>query len=157
MTMGYLKDMGDWSLAKDYNGAEYFVDGARPLLAETKFADIVIGGYNANDKDERVLVGVYLSYDNCGSFYEGVAENKAKGIEIGEKIAEHISTDFNKDNFLIYFKSFNLSSLSISEDETIPNKSHEKTSILEQINKPINSSAEPKNNNTQRKKHELDI
>ncbi len=39
-----FKDMGDWSMSKDYNGAERFNDGGRPLIAETELADIIISG-----------------------------------------------------------------------------------------------------------------
>ena len=35
-------DMSDWCMAKDYNGAESFIDGSRPLIAETQYADIII-------------------------------------------------------------------------------------------------------------------
>ena len=49
------KDMSDWCMAKDYNGAERFNDGSRPLMAETECADIIISGIQ--NKNE-VCIGV---------------------------------------------------------------------------------------------------
>jgi len=44
-----FKPMSDWCMSKDYNGAERFHDGSRPLIGETKFADIIVDGV-AGDK-----------------------------------------------------------------------------------------------------------
>lgn len=111
--MENLKPMGDWCMAKDYNGAENFLDGTRPLLAGMKYADIVVSGHNTNNKDERVLVGVYPTVECGGLFYEGLAANMAQGVEIGETIAEHIKNGFDRDSFSSYFKSIGLFELNI--------------------------------------------
>lgn len=86
-----LKPMSDWCMSKDYQGAEPFKDGSRPLLAETSLADIVISGIV--DKDE-VFIGVYPHDDH---YYEGHIATKELACQIGTDIVNHINTNTNMD------------------------------------------------------------
>jgi len=104
--MSYLKPMNDWCMAKDYNGSERFVDGSRPLMAEVNGCDIVVSGYDASGKDERAWI--YVSF-TTEAWIIGLAENKAKGAELGELIAEYISNGTTKADFDNFFRSLGLS------------------------------------------------
>jgi len=117
--MKYLKPMGDWCLFKDYNGAEHFTDGSRPLMAEINGCDVVIGGFEPSGKDSRVWVGVYF---NCGASIEGLTNSKEKGIEIGEQIAEYLNNDATKVVFEQFFRSLDLSEV---RAEGFPMTKHE--------------------------------
>jgi len=106
--MDYLKPMSDWCMAKDYNGAERFADGSRPLMAEINGCDIIISGYDLNRKDERVWV--YVSFDT-EDWIVGLTDNKAKGIELGELIAKHISSGITKEEFVKFFRGLGFSEI----------------------------------------------
>jgi hypothetical protein len=112
-----FQDMGDWCMAKDYNGAERFNDGSRPLIAETPFADIVISG---TPNESEVSIGVY---PNGGMlFYEGKAANKELAQKIGMDIANHLDANedgpfvfFNGD-FTSFFKSLQITGIRTAEE-----------------------------------------
>ena len=104
--------LGDWAMAKDYSGAERFEDGSRPVIAETKFADIVIGG--TSDKD-KICVGVHPYAAMGDSFYEGTVGTKDLAIQIGKDIATYIDanaeTQFTDGRFKLFFSDLQLSGI----------------------------------------------
>ena len=104
--MSYLKPMSDWCMAKDYNGAERFSDRSRPLIAEVNDCDIVVSGYDVGRKSKKVLI--YVSF-NMGDWITGLADNKAKGIELGELIAVQISKGTTKVEFVEFFNNLGFS------------------------------------------------
>ena len=110
--MKYLKPMSNWCLFKDYNGAEHFTDGSRPLMAEINGCDVLVSGYEPSGKDSRVWVCVYF---DCEDSITGLTENKEKGIEIGEQIAEHINSGTTKDDFERFFRSLDFSEIVADE------------------------------------------
>jgi hypothetical protein len=120
------KGLDDWSMAKDYNGAERFSDGSRPLIAETKFADIVIGGIPNSNK---VCIGVYLHNELCHYFYEGKAESKEMAEQIGKDLAEYIDSNnivqFTNGSFKEFFTGRTITDTNISDfmDEKQPKSS----------------------------------
>jgi hypothetical protein len=85
-----FKDMDNWSLSKDYNGAERFNDGGRPLIAETELADIIIDGIPGKN---AVAISVH-PYDDTVS-YSGEAPTKEAALKIGEDIAGFINASPN--------------------------------------------------------------
>ena len=110
------KDLSDWCMAKDYNGAECFNDGSRPLIAETKFADIVICGIPDSNK---VWIGVYLHNELCDYFYEGCAMTKESAKQIGKDLAEYIDSNnivqFTNDSFKEFFTSQSITNTNITD------------------------------------------
>ena len=106
-------DMSDWSMAKDYNGAESFADGSRPLIAETQYADIIIcrGNYNPNAVALAVCIGEY--------YYDGEVATKELAIEIGTKIAEQINStgkqQFEDGSFRDFFYSLQITDISLQD------------------------------------------
>jgi|GEM_PF-4757185 len=100
--MKYLEPMNDWCLSKDFNGAERFADGSRPLMAEIGDCVVIVSGYDPSRKDVRAWVTVH---SECGGFVAGLAENKEKGAEKGELIAECISEGKTKNEIEKFFKS----------------------------------------------------
>ena len=104
--MKHLKPMSDWCLSKDFNGAERFTDGSRPLMAEINDYVIIVDGYDFDKTDIRAWVSVHF---DCEDFIAGLAENKEKGIDIGEILAEHISNGANKEEFERFFRNLALS------------------------------------------------
>jgi hypothetical protein len=114
-----FKDMDDWSLSKDYNGAERFNDGSRPLIAETELADIIIDGIPGKD---AVAISVH-PYGDIGS-YSGEASTKEAALKIGEDIARYINAspiDFSLSidgNFREFFGRLPLSNVNIMGEVT---------------------------------------
>jgi len=100
--MKYLKSMSDWCLHKDYNGAEHFTDGSRPLMAEVNGCDVIVSGYEPSREDDRVWVSVHF---DCENTITGLTDSKEKGIEIGEQVAEHLNKGATKDDFETFFRS----------------------------------------------------
>jgi len=95
-------------MAKDYNGAERFADGSRPLMAEVNECDIVVSGYGVSSTSERAWI--YISFA-AEDWITGLADSKAKGIELGELIAEHISKGTTKTDFEKFFRILGLSKI----------------------------------------------
>jgi hypothetical protein len=116
--MKYLKPMSDWSMSKDYNGAERFADGSRPLMAEINDYVVVVSGYDGSRKDNRVWVYVHFE---CYESIDGLTDSKEKGIELGELIAEHISNGTTKDDVAEFYKSLdfleiNMGNFNVEDD-----------------------------------------
>jgi len=130
-----FKDMSDWDMAKDYNGAERFSDGSRPLIAETKFADIVISGTLDNDK---VIIGIHPYGEMCDYFYEGYTTTKELAEQIGKEIEEYVNANedgqfmFSNGSFREFFRNLNITNIRTHDfkDETLPNPS-ENYGVLE--------------------------
>jgi len=110
------KDMSDWCMAKDYNGVERFNDGSRPLIAETKFADIVIGGIPDSDK---VCIGVHPYNELCGYYYEGCIATKELAEQIGKTLADYIDANnivqFTNGGFKEFFTSQTITDTNIAD------------------------------------------
>ena len=85
-----FKDMSDWCMAKDYNGAERFNDGSCPLMVETEFADIIIGGI---PNENGILIGVYPHGEICHYYYEGEIATKELAEQIGADIFNYIHSN----------------------------------------------------------------
>ena len=106
--MSYLKPMSDWCMAKDYNGAERFADGSKPLMAEVSDCDIVVSGYDLSGKNDKAWIYVSFATED---WITGLADSKAKGIELGELIAEFINKGTTKADFEKFFRSLSLSEI----------------------------------------------
>jgi hypothetical protein len=123
-----FKDMSDWDMAKDYSGAERFSDGSRPLIAETKFADIVISGMLDKDK---VIIGIHPYAEMCDYFYEGYAATKESAEQIGKTIEEYINANedgqfmFSNGSFRDFFRNLNITNIRTHDfkDKILPNPS----------------------------------
>ena len=106
-------DMSDWCMAKDYNGAESFMDGSRPLIAETQYADIIIcrGHREPNAVALSVCIGEY--------YYDGEVATKELAIEIGTRIAEQINAtgkqQFENGSFRDFFYSLQITDISLQD------------------------------------------
>lgn len=117
-----FNDMSDWCMAKDYNGAERFTDGSRPLIAETKFADIVISG--VPDKDE-VHIGVHPYNEMCDYFYEGHTTTKELAEQIGNDIEKYINVNedgqfmFTNGSFKEFFKGLQITNIRTQDYEEV--------------------------------------
>lgn len=123
-----FKDMSDWDMAKDYSGAERFSDGSRPLIAETRFADIVISGIPDKDK---VIIVIRPYGEMCDYFYEGYTATKASAVQIGNEIEKYINTNedgqfmFSNGSFRKFFVNLNITKIRTHDfkDEILPDTS----------------------------------
>jgi len=100
-----FEPMSDWCMAKDYNGAEWFDDGSRPLLAETKFAGIVVSGIPGEKHKVHISVSPYCDY---GHFFDCKIPSKEAAIKIATELGDFINTQdenqFGDGRFLSHFK-----------------------------------------------------
>jgi hypothetical protein len=109
-----FKDMSDWCMFKDYNGAEPFNDGSRPLMGETQFADIVISG---NPHKNNVIIGVYPYNEVFEYHYEGFVTTKESAEPIGIEIANYINSNsdgqfmFTNGSFMEFFKGLQITDI----------------------------------------------
>jgi len=100
-----ITPMSDWCMSKDYNGAERFHDGSRPLMAETKFADIIIGGIVG--EKHKVLLSV-SPYEECMHFAHCELPSKETAIKLATALGNFINTQnenqFGDGRFLAQFE-----------------------------------------------------
>lgn len=110
-------DMSDWCMSKDYNGAERFNDGKRPLMAETEFADIIICGIPGKNE-----VAINVSpYNEDGGSFDGEATTKEQAEKIGADIINYINSNidgssmFTNGDFKDFFSSLPLTNIHTDE------------------------------------------
>ena len=121
-----FKDMSDWDMAKDYNGAERFNDGSRPQIAETESADITISGIPGQNE---VSIGVYPYHVLCGHYYEGKVATKELANQIGTVIAKYINANsdgsnlFTDGKFADFFKTLKIADIRTHDSEMEPTQS----------------------------------
>ena len=98
--------MSDWCMSKDYNGAECFHDGSRPLIAETVFADIIISGIPGEAHKVDISISPYEEHEH---FYHCKMPSKAVAIKIATELGCFINAQkdvpFADGRFLVHFKA----------------------------------------------------
>lgn len=123
--------MNDWDMTKDYQGAERFHDGSRPLLAETKFADIIVSGI----PEEKHKVYVFVSpYHDPTHFFQCKMPSKEIALQIGAELGRFMNTQdeqqFADGRFLLQFKELTSSFKEKSSLRHTLEKNAEKSKVL---------------------------